>query len=92
MLCYESESPSAVSDSWQPHGLYSAWNSPGQNTGVGTRPPRGGCGPVGVLRSWGEKYLNYTVQTGGCLAAQSFSNCVYVAKISLDSVQDVLGR
>ena len=31
----ESESRSAVSDSLQPHGLYSPWNSPGQNTGVG---------------------------------------------------------
>ena len=25
-----------ASDSWQPHGLYSPWNSPGQNTGVGS--------------------------------------------------------
>ena len=31
----ESESRSAVSDSLWPHGLYSPWNSPGQNTGVG---------------------------------------------------------
>ena len=31
----ESESRSAVSDSLQPHGLYSPWNSPGQKTGVG---------------------------------------------------------
>ena len=30
----ESESPSVVSDSLQSHGLYSPWNSPGQNTGV----------------------------------------------------------
>ena len=30
-----SESCSVVSDSLQPHGLYSPWNSPGQNTGVG---------------------------------------------------------
>ena len=29
-----SESRSVVSDSLQPHGLYSPWNSPGQNTGV----------------------------------------------------------
>ena len=28
---------SVVSDSLQPHGLYSPWNSPGQNTGVGSR-------------------------------------------------------
>ena len=32
----ESESRSVVSDSLQPHGLYSPWNSPGQNTEVGT--------------------------------------------------------
>ena len=30
------ESDSVVSNSFQPHGLYSAWNSPGQNTGVGS--------------------------------------------------------
>ena len=30
------ESCSVVSDSLQPHGLYSPWNSPGQNTGVGS--------------------------------------------------------
>ena len=27
---------SIMSDSFQPHGLYSPWNSPGQNTGVGS--------------------------------------------------------
>ena len=31
-----SESHSVMSDSLQPHGLYSPWNSPGQNTGVGS--------------------------------------------------------
>ena len=30
------ESCSVVSNSLQPHGLYSPWNSPGQNTGVGS--------------------------------------------------------
>ena len=39
-VCYciesESESQSVASDSMQPHGLYSPWNSPGQNTGVGS--------------------------------------------------------
>ena len=37
----ESESCSVMSDSLKPHGLYglyySPWNSPGQNTGVGSR-------------------------------------------------------
>ena len=32
----ESESRSVVSDSFQPHELYSPWNSPGQNSGVGS--------------------------------------------------------
>ena len=32
----ESESHSVLSNSLQPHGLYSPWNSPGQNTGVGS--------------------------------------------------------
>ena len=31
-----SESCSVVSDSLQPHGLYTPWNSPGQNIGVGS--------------------------------------------------------
>ena len=31
-----SESCSVMSDSLWPHGLYSPWNSPGQNTGVGS--------------------------------------------------------
>ena len=32
----ESESPSVMSGSLPPHGLYSPWTSPGQNTGVGS--------------------------------------------------------
>ena len=35
MLQY-SESRPIVSDSLRPHGLYNPWNSPGQNTGVGS--------------------------------------------------------
>ena len=33
---YVCESRSVVSNSLQPHGLYSPWNSLGQNTGVGS--------------------------------------------------------
>ena len=33
---WESESCSVMSDSLRPHGLYSSWSSPGQNTGVGS--------------------------------------------------------
>ena len=36
LISCESESRSVVSDSLQSHGLYSPWNSPGQNTGVGS--------------------------------------------------------
>ena len=32
----QSEGRLFVSDSLQPHGLYGSWNSPGQNTGVGS--------------------------------------------------------
>ena len=35
-FCLESESRSIVSNSFWPHGLYSPWHSPGQNTGVGS--------------------------------------------------------
>ena len=35
-MALKSESPSVVSNSLLPHGLYSPWNSPGQNTGVGS--------------------------------------------------------
>ena len=34
LKCSESESHSVVSDSLQPHGLYSPWDSLGQNTAV----------------------------------------------------------
>ena len=34
--CTWSESHSVMSDSLRPHGLYNPWNSPGQNTGVGS--------------------------------------------------------
>ena len=38
----ESENRSVVSDSSKPHGLYSPWNSPGQNTEVGSLSLRQG--------------------------------------------------
>ena len=36
LFWWVSESRSVMSDSLRPHGLYSPWNSPGQNTGVGS--------------------------------------------------------
>ena len=35
-LCWVSKSRSVLSESLRPHGLYRPWNSPGQNTGVGS--------------------------------------------------------
>ena len=35
-IVYESGSRLVVSDSLQPHGLYSSWSSPGWNTRVGS--------------------------------------------------------
>ena len=45
----ESENHSVVSDSLQPHGLYSPWNSPGQSTGVGSHSLLRG---YSQLRDW----------------------------------------
>ena len=46
----ESESRSVVSDSLQPHGLHSPWNSPGQNTGMGSRSLLQGIFPTQGLK------------------------------------------
>ena len=45
----ESENPSVISDSLWPHGLYSLWNSPGQNAGVGSLSLLQGIFPTQVL-------------------------------------------
>ena len=42
----KSESCSVVTNSLQPHRLYSPWNSSGQNTGVGSRSPLQGIFPT----------------------------------------------
>ena len=36
LIATESESHSVVSNSWEPHRLYSSWDPPAQNTGVGS--------------------------------------------------------
>ena len=42
----ESESHSVMSNSLQPHGLYSLWNSPGQNTEMGNHSLLQGIFPI----------------------------------------------
>ena len=45
-LRHENENHSVVSDSQGPHGLYSPWNSPAQNVGVGNHSPLHGIFPT----------------------------------------------
>ena len=45
----ESENCSAMSNSLQPHGLYSPWNSPGQNIGLGSLSLLPGIFPTQAL-------------------------------------------
>ena len=65
-------SHSVVSDSLRPHGLYSPWNSPGQNTGVGRLSLLQGIVPTqeldpGLLH-WGQilYQLSYQGSPNGC--------------------------
>ena len=48
-IYWGSASHSVVSKSLRPHGLYSPWNSPGQNTGVGSRSLLQGIFPTQEL-------------------------------------------
>ena len=48
-----SESCSVVSDSLRPYGLYSQWDSPGQNTRVGSLFLLQGLFPIGTVQSIG---------------------------------------
>ena len=53
----ERESRSVVSDSLRPHGLHSPWNSPGQNTGVGSLSLLQGIFPTLVSLIAGRFFL-----------------------------------
>ena len=52
LMKVRSESLSVMSDSLRPHGLYSPWNSPGQNTGVGSPSLLQGISPT-QESNWG---------------------------------------
>ena len=54
MLESEIECRSVMSDSLRSHGLYSQWNSPGQNTGVGSLSLFQRIFPTQVCRSAGD--------------------------------------
>ena len=75
----ESESRSVVSDSLWPHGLYSPWNSPGQNTGMIAFPfSRGSSQP----RNWtrvscitGRFFTNWAIRE-----ALKYCNTLYFCR------------
>ena len=62
----ESESHPVMSDSLQPHGLYSPWNSPGQSTGVGSLSLLQGIFPTrnrtGVSCIAGRFFTNWAIR------------------------------
>ena len=73
LLTCESESHSVMSDSLWLHGLYSLWNSPGQNTGVG-------CHFLfqGIFPTQGSNLgLSHCRQTLYSLSHQYMQNFVY---------------
>ena len=63
---HESESHSVVSDSLQPHGLYSLWDSPGQNTRMGSSSLFQGIYPTQVkLSYWHYRWIIYQLSHHG---------------------------
>ena len=63
----ENERRSLVSDSLWPHGLYSPWNSPGQNTGVGSLSLLQGTFPTQGSNTglWHCKWILYQLSHQG---------------------------
>ena len=54
----ESESHSVMSNSFRPHGLYSPWDSPGQNTGEGSLSLLQGIFPTQVSQIAGRFFTS----------------------------------
>ena len=85
----ESESHSVMSDSLQPHGLYSPWNSPGQNTGVGSYSlflgifPTQGLNPGGFFTSWAtrkaQEYWNGIFHSSGSSQPRNLTGVSFIA-------------
>ena len=79
----KSKGHSVVSNSLRPHGLYSPWNSPGQNTRVGSFSllqgifPTQGSNPGLPHCSWILYQLNYQ----GSLKKQRPSQVEYTIKL-----------
>ena len=95
-LQFKSESRSVVSNSLRPHGLYTPWNSPGQNTGVGSlsllqdfpffRTP---LSPGLQAFSWTAKRSNQSVLKEIC---PEYSLEGLMLKLKLQCVGHLMGR
>ena len=98
-------SRSAVSNSLQPHRLYSPWNSPGQNTGVGRSSlsrafsqPRDqtqvSCIAGGVFTSWATREAQ--ISFWSLLNLQTCQHCLHahfsLLKMYLDMLSTSLQR
>ena len=83
----ESESHSVVSDSLRSHGRYSPWNSPGQNTGVGSLSllqgifPTEGLNP-GLLQCWMQE-LSHKRSPTDRYVGEYFSNIKISTRLRL---------
>jgi len=80
------EGCSVMSNSLQPHGLYSVWNSPGQNTGVGSCsllqeifPTQVSCIAGKFFTSWATRealsLTTHSITTAAAAAAKSLQSC-----------------
>ena len=73
----ERESCLVVSDSLQPHGLYIPWNSPGQNTEVGTPTLLQGIFPTQGSNS-GLPYCRWILYQLSRKSSNSKKSCLYI--------------
>ena len=66
----KSERRSVVSDSLRPHGLYNRWDSPGQNTGVGSLSLLQGIFPIQRSTQVSHRSTQVSHIAGGSLPAE----------------------
>ena len=95
ILCVkQSESCSVVSDSLQPHGLFSPWNSPSQNTGVGSLSLLQGIFPTqesnpGLLHC---RWILYQLShQGSPILCTQYNNALEFLAITDGNVQEKTG-
>ena len=92
-----SESRSVVSNSLRPHGLYSPWDSPGQNTGVSSLSLLQGISPTQgsnqglphcrrILYQLSHKGSSFEVQSSNSLRKRSISQLVFPYLLHLRSL------